>query len=195
MYNVQFWPHNIGLHSISYYKIPDPLLARKFTALILSCLQKKIPPQSTPFNFSTLLTMTHKSTARVLKKIQKSKEEFRPYLNFLQQKYNPDAGVLARPNNASNTWFQDFHRFHTVFGTTDTWDKHELRVYMLVPKALNVRSGARVVVHCLFHGGGLVSNVFFFPAEKNKKKSIVLGLRSRILVIYVLCIEENGIGN
>lgn len=91
----------------------------------------------------------------ITKKIKESTEEIDKYLNFLtEDKYrNPESEVLRKKNRED--FFKDFHQDETVYHIVDKWDRHELKVYMIIPKALKV--DRNILFHVIFHGGGLVS--------------------------------------
>jgi len=96
--------------------------------------------------------MTAEQKREMDDQISASNKELEPLLNFVRG----DPNVLKKPNRED--FFKEFHQFQTVYAEVDKWDRHELKVYMLVPKGLNPEKA--VAFHCLLHGGGLVSSHF-----------------------------------
>lgn len=94
-----------------------------------------------------------------LAKIQRSKDEIEPRLNFLRDdKYlNPETPIMKKPGRQN--FFQDFYVEEIIYHIVGKWDKPELKCYMLIPKNLDV--GQSILFHVLWHGGGLVSTLRF----------------------------------
>ena len=90
--------------------------------------------------------------------ITKSNNELQPLFNFVE---GADAKILEKPGR--DDFFKDFHQFDFVYAELDTWDRHELKCYVLVPKGLS--QDKKVAFHILFHGGGMVSLFNYIDKE------------------------------
>ncbi|KAF1958180.1 hypothetical protein CC80DRAFT_502972 [Byssothecium circinans] len=104
-------------------------------------------------------------TPELQEKIAKSRADLDPKLNFLKD-HPLDFNDMER-KISNDEWFKDFHRFHTVYKTLDTWDEHQLRVYMMVPKKLKTTNGTPILFQCLWHGGGLTTGGIGGADHKN----------------------------
>lgn len=104
--------------------------------------------------YSLRKDMTKEALNKLEDAIKACTDEFEPYLNFLREAHFLDKKSLHNKRNVDN-WFAGFYEFETVYGEADKWDRHQLKVKMLVPTKLD--ASKMVHFHTILHGGGLVS--------------------------------------